>query len=190
MSAVLIDGGYYEKLRLKFNKPDIDLVAFSDEICRPMERFRTYYFDAMPWTGDPATSQDSERKARKQRYLDGIKMLKRFDVRLGRVQKKEIPCGNGPPHTEYIQKLVDVLFSVEMVRLAWSGHVRLIVLVAGDSDFVPAVQAAKDAGVLVRLVHGHSAGLRVHNEMLMASDERMDIDRDLVDRCLRNRPPA
>lgn len=190
MSAVLIDGGYYEKLRLKLNRPDIDLVKLSDELCQPWERFRTYYFDALPWTATPPSPGEAERKARKQRYLDGIRLLRRFDVKLGRVQKKEVPCSRGEPHIEYVQKLVDVLLSVEMVRLAWSGHVKSIVILGGDSDFVPAIQAAKDAGVLVRLVHAHGAGLFVHNEMLMASDERMDIDQDLVDRCLRNRPPT
>ena len=190
MSAVLIDGGCFEKLRLKFDRPDLDLVKLSDELCQPWERFRTYYFDALPWTGDPPTPVEAERKARKQRYLEGIRLLRRFDVKLGRVQKKEMPCKRGEPHTEYVQKLVDVLLSVEMVRLAWSRQVKSIVLLAGDSDFVPAIATAKDAGVLVRLVHAHSTGLYVHNEMLMASDERMDIDRDLIEKCLRKRPSA
>jgi uncharacterized LabA/DUF88 family protein len=99
-------------------------------------------------------------------------------------------CSGGEPHIEYVQKLVDVLLSVEMVRLAWSGQVKLIVLIAGDSDFVPAIEAAKDAGVLVKMVHAHRAGLYVHTEMMMVSDERMDVDRDFIERCLRKNPMA
>ena len=181
-SAVLIDGAFFEKLKLRFERPEMDLISFSDDLCSPLERFRTYYFDALPWMGEPASPADIERRKKKQRFLDGLRLLKRFEVRLGRVSKREIRCEKGPPHVEFTQKLVDVLLSVEMVRLAWSGQVRNIVLVGGDSDFVPAVTAAKEAGVIVKLVHSHRSGLYVHNEMLMACDERVDIDKTYLER--------
>jgi len=48
-AAVLIDGGYLDKVRLAFNKPLLDATKFSDIICGDhCERFRTYYYDALP----------------------------------------------------------------------------------------------------------------------------------------------
>jgi hypothetical protein len=57
-AAVLIDGGYLEKIRLSFNKPIINIVKFSDIVCENCSRFRTYYYDALPWIGDPPNQPD------------------------------------------------------------------------------------------------------------------------------------
>src|SRR3989338_2656975 len=44
------------------------------------------------------------------------------------------------------------------VRLAASGQITDAILVASDSNLVPAVAAAKECGVLVTLFHGRKAG--------------------------------
>lgn len=122
-AAVLVDGGYFGKGREAFGKPEIDLVKFCDQICHPYERFRTYFYDAYPWQDSQPTPEQREKLARKQKFFDSLKMLDRFEVRIGRVQKIEFPCDRGPPHVDFVQKLVDVLLSVDMVKLAWSKQV-------------------------------------------------------------------
>ena len=37
-AAVLIDGGYFEKVKLSFKSDVVDVVKFSDSICDPCER--------------------------------------------------------------------------------------------------------------------------------------------------------
>ena len=50
-------------------------------------------------------------------------------------------------------------------------------MLAGDSDFIPAVAAAKSEGVLIRLFHGE----KPHSDLWQEVDERTRIDKALVD---------
>jgi len=79
------------------------------------------------------------------------------------------------------QKMVDVLLSVDLVRLSWSKQIQAAILVAGDSDYVPAVEAARDAGVLVILYYKKP----VHNELLEVVDEHYEITDGLIKNSLR-----
>jgi len=56
------------------------------------------------------------------------------------------------------------------------------VIVTGDSDFVPAIEAAKEAGVLVVLYYSPSS---IHDELLSAVDESVVIDQSLISQVAR-----
>jgi len=73
------------------------------------------------------------------------------------------------------------LLGVDMVQLSAKGHIREAMLVAGDSDFIPAITAAKSEGVIVTLIHGQ----RCHGDLLRAVDERRKIDLQLIDSITR-----
>ena len=64
-----------------------------------------------------------------------------------------------------------------MVQLAARQTIQEAVLLAGDSDFIPAVTAAKAEGVLVRLFHGE----RPHSDLWQEADERTQITQDFAD---------
>ncbi len=131
--AILIDGGYFDNVKRRFadefysgNVQKINLELLSDNIISKLDsdakRFRTYYYDALPCVGEPPLQQDVERRARKQSFLDKIKLLKRFEVRYGRLQKINSNCTQcGSSKTTFNQKLVDVHISVDIV------HDRLII---------------------------------------------------------------
>ncbi len=191
--ALLIDGGYFDKVKAIFatqvygRMPKIDLELLSNNICTKInpegERFRTYYYDSLPWVGDIPSSTDLERRQKKQSFLDKIKMLRRFEVRYGRLQKLDLICDDcGSNKTKFNQKLVDVLISVDMVRLAWAKIVDSIAILTGDSDFVPSVKAAKEAGAMTCLIY--DPNLYIHSEIKMVCDERIIIDKDLIDSSL------
>ena len=105
-------------------------------------------------------------------------MLPRFEVRLGRLQRRE--DSQGRPF--YQQKRVDILLGIDMVQLAAKGHIREAVLLAGDSDFIPAVTAAKSEGVIVSLFHGTGC----HRDLMREVDERRRFDQALIDSVARN----
>ena len=185
-AVVLIDGGYLDKVRLAFGRPQLDLIAFSNKVCYPHIRHRTYYYDALPWVGQSPSQADVDRKRVKQQYLDSLRLLDHFEVRLGEVQRNEISCPRGGSHVVFVQKLVDVLLSVDLVWLAWSKHVDIIVLVSGDRDFLPAVETAKKSGVIAKLVYAKPPQGFVHTNLLMACDERQIINQQLITSCLKN----
>jgi hypothetical protein len=49
--------------------------------------------------------------------------------------------------------MVDVLMSIDIVKKSYSKDIKHIILIAGDSDFVPAIKTAKDQDIIVHLFY-------------------------------------
>ncbi|MFB3766090.1 MAG: NYN domain-containing protein [Methanotrichaceae archaeon] len=168
-AAVFIDGAYLTKiLDIDFDKPKIDLAKFSDMLCGDYERLRTYYYNCMPYQSCPPTEEERKRFAAMDKFVYTLKKLPRFEVKLGR-----LGCVGG----EFVQKRVDIALAVDLVRLSCERAISKAVIVTGDSDFVPAIEAAKDAGVLTVLYYSPSS---IHDELLSAVDESFVIGWDLI----------
>jgi len=169
-AAVFIDGAYLTKiLDVDFGKPKIDLARFSYILCGNYERLRTYYYNCMPYQSCPSTDEESRRFASMDKFVYTLRKLPRFEVKLGRL---------GRVGGEFVQKRVDIALAADLVRLSCGRMIGKAVIVTGDSDFLPAIEAAKDAGVLVTLFYSESS---IHDELLSAVDERTPIDQDLID---------
>src|SRR5271157_752040 len=163
-AAVIIDGGYWRKVEEQLKIRNIDLCGFTDHLCIPAYRIRSFYFDG--------------RTQQNQSFHDYLQIQDRFDVILGDVVQREAFC----PHCNQsfsidTQKRVDVALAVELVHLATAKHVDLIVLIAGDRDFLPAVTAAKHEGVIVRLIHGYAS--TVSTQLYQNVDERVEITKKI-----------
>ncbi len=172
-AAVFIDNGYLTSvLKREFDRPRISFERFSDELVEAgYERLRTYLYHCMPYQGSPPTREESERYGRASSWIASLRRLPRFEIRLGRLAKRG---------ESFEQKRVDVLLSVDLVRMSWDHQIQKAVVVTGDSDFVPAVQAAKDAGVLTHLFYSAAS---VHDELRDAFDDLTVIAKDLIDKC-------
>jgi uncharacterized LabA/DUF88 family protein len=127
----------------------------------------------MPYQSSPPTDEDLRRFSSMDKFVYTLKKLPRFDVKLGR-----LGCVAG----EYIQKRVDIALAVDLVRLSSSRSISKAVLVTGDSDFVPAIEAAKDLGVLVELYYSASS---IHDELLSSVDQSFVIDEVLINQVIR-----
>ena len=100
-----------------------------------------------------------------------LKRLPRFEVKLGRLQI----IGD-----QFRQKMIDVLMSLDITNMSFENQIQHAVLIAGDSDFVPAIKKAKDYGIIVHLYYHPSS---VHNEILDEVDELHEINEELIDSC-------
>ncbi len=169
-AAVLFDGSYWNRIRQELGAHNIDLKKLSDELCQPAYRLRTYYFDG----------KDDQR----QSFHDGLRFLPRFEVILGDVVERKIPCPHCQrPIVSKEQKRVDVQLAVQMVHLATTQQVSLIVLVAGDRDFQPSVEIAKHAGVIIRLIHGSK--ITTSTDLRQRADETMELTTEFLLKFLR-----
>lgn len=172
--AVFIDGGYLNKiLENEFGRPPIDYGRLSDELAQGTERLRTYYYHCMPYQSDPPSEDEKRRYAAMARFVEALKRLPRFEFRQGKLARRE---------GSFEQKRVDIWIAVDLVRLSFSHQITKAVVVSGDSDLVPAIEAAKDAGVVVQLWYSRRA---VHNELLQTADERFEVSQSLIDRVRR-----
>ena len=184
VSAVFIDGGYLDKV-LHFDFPGrrIDFKKLVLEIVQPCELLRAYYYNCLPYQSNPPTPEEKTFYASKHGFTTALSFLPRFEVRLGRLVKRGREADGTPI---FIQKRVDCMVGVDMALMAAKGKITHLVLISGDSDFVPAVEAVKRESVLVTLWHGsYSKETRPSRELVEICDERSQFTPGMIDRILR-----
>lgn len=174
--AVFIDGGYAKKVFKQFNDAQISYLKFSDAVSNNEERLRTYYYDCAPYSSSSPTRDERQRKSKFDRFVFALERESRFQVRLGRLAKRRSPTGE----ITYEQKMVDILLAVDLVQLSVSHQIQRAVLLANDSDFVPAIEIARNAGTVVELYYHVPPG--PHNELMRACDDRIQITQEFVDK--------
>ena len=164
---------YFNKiLKSFFQEAKIDYFKLSDKICADLNlsRLRTYFYHCMPLIRKNNT-EDLARQSNIQKFLTNIRRLPRFEVKLGRLQLIE---------NQFRQKMVDVLMSLDITNMSYENQIQHAILIAGDSDFIPAIKKARDYGIIVHFYYHPSS---VHNEILDEVDELHVIDQELISNC-------
>ncbi len=158
----------------------LDMVKAPKILLRPEEEhFLTYIFDALPYVPQPPldratpTAQQIKRREDKGRYLEKLQYLEKISVELGQVRPKPKTCPKCN-HTFIvpIQKLVDVKLSVRMTSLAAGKVVDKILLVAGDGDLLPAIEAVNEMGIPTRLAYAETPRVQTSHALIKACREK------------------
>jgi len=180
-AVVLIDNGYLAAiLRDEFSSQRISYQKISDGICQGYERLRTYVYDCLPYQSNPPSTTERLLLAGKQKFFDSLRRLSATDVKFGKLRPRE--------GGHFVQKGVDIRLAIDLVQLASKRQIQAAFLIAGDADFVPAVEIAKAEGVSVTLYH--SSGLqrdsqghyhkKYSDELWTACDYRVPITSGLI----------
>lgn len=184
-AAVLLDGGFFDKLLQEYGNLRIKYDEFSEKLCREsgdVYRLRTYYYNCLPFQSSTPTDEERKRLGDAQRFYYTLERLPKFQVRLGKLQR--VRDSTEPSVYKYNQKRVDVMLSVDLVRLSTQKQIQKAILVTTDSDFVPAVQVSRNSGVEVWVWHGEGR-LRAHDELIGECDECRVLRSDFFDDILR-----
>ena len=185
-AAVFIDGAYLDKLLdQEFGGAQIDYGRFAAMMAKECSILRTYYYHCPPYQSNPPREEERRRTAAKDRFFSALSRLPRFQVRLGKLAFRGTDGAGNPI---FVQKRVDIMLGVDMVQMSATRQIQQAVLLAGDSDFVPAVEAVKQYGVLTVLWHGpiKSEGrTTVHRELWEACDDRFVITAENIRDCAR-----
>lgn len=197
--ASFIDAGYWHKImRNHFHSPLVDFAKLSQVLAGNQELLRTYFYDCLPFQDNPPTPEQKDFYSKRQSFVEAIRRIPRFEVRLGKLVRREvhfvpeasreggfriatpeeIDAGLSNFITKYEQKSIDLLLGTDLVRLAAKQSISTAVLIAGDHDFVTPVRAAKDEGILVRLYYKHGT---VSSELLALCDDRVEVTQEFVD---------
>lgn len=179
--AIFIDGAYFEKVLISFGNPKIDFSKFANFLSEGREILRTYYYNCLPYKSPQPSQEESERFAKRRKFYSKLESLPRFCVRIGRLEYR----GKEATTRKLIfeQKRIDVMFGVDMVNLCTTKQISTLAIVTGDSDFIPAIEIAKSHGVLTILWAG-TGSEKPHNELWQLCDERREITKDLLEKCL------
>jgi len=176
--AVFVDGGYIRPTLKAFGPPtpSISYEKLAAQFRGQDELLRMYVYDCAPYQSRSPTPEERTRKASFDTFRNRLENQPRTEVRLGRLARRPRNDGNG---WHFEQKQVDVLLTVDLVRLSCTNQIQRAVIVGCDSDFVPAIQAAKDAGVIVQLCY--CPRTPPNAEILQKCDDRIVFDDGFLD---------
>lgn len=179
VTAVFIDGAYLEKVLLyDHDKARTDIGRLVEVMVGDDDLLRAYYYHSLPYQSSPPTDEERKRYGNRRRFFDALRHIPRFEVRLGNLAYRGVDASGKPI---FQQKRVDLMLGVDMALLAVKNRVSKVVLVSGDSDFTPAVEAVKNEGVLTTVWHGsQSEDARPSNELLLSCDERCEITAEII----------
>ncbi|GFK95997.1 hypothetical protein NNJEOMEG_03871 [Fundidesulfovibrio magnetotacticus] len=137
--------------------------------------FRSYYYDSPPYGGKavhPISQREiefstTEQYRIKHEYLDQLRRMPRMQLRLGslamqgwKLNKKNMrgimdslyhnrPLQPQDVSINLVQKEVDMLMGLDIAWMAARAMVHKIVLLTGDADMIPAMNFAREHGMLV-----------------------------------------
>lgn len=168
-AAIFIDGGYFLQQQ-KTAKVTVDYSRLHDHFLAPVraalpvDLMRCYFYYCAPWMSPEPTEDELRRMETHKKFVEEAEGISRWQVRLGKLERR------WDGSREYFeQKRVDVLLSCDLVRHAAAGHIQHAILVAGDSDFIPAVSAAKESGVTISVWCGPPN--TIHKDLVTLADE-------------------
>jgi uncharacterized LabA/DUF88 family protein len=173
-SAIFIDGAYLDATtRNECGGIRIDYAKLAQKLAGGVEILRTYYYHCLPYQRNPPTAEESMRFSQAQKFHTALRALPRYEVREGMLVYR----GNDEKGKSiYVQKGVDIQFGVDLVLLSAKQQISHAALIAGDSDFVPAMEVAKNEGVLIHLFHGATP----HRKLVEVADERTKITAEFL----------
>jgi len=133
---IFIDGSnLYHSLKTYFKRTDIDIGKFSQKLLEKRRLIRIYYYNARV-----GLKEEPERYHDQQKFFAGINAIPYCELRLGRLVYINWP--NTPPY----EKGVDIQLATDMLTHSFRNNYDVAILVAGDNDYVGALQAVKDNG--------------------------------------------
>ncbi len=133
---IFIDGSnLYHSLKGYFQRTDIDIGKFCHKLLEKRRLIRVYYYNARV-----GRKEEPERYKDQQAFFNGISVIPYTELRLGRLVYTNWP--SAPPY----EKGVDIQLATDMITHSFKNNYDVAILVAGDNDYVGALQAVKDNG--------------------------------------------
>lgn len=177
---IFIDGGYLRKnLCDSFGDDNIDFGELLDILLNWYNSLPSYLFQAnliRAYYYDAIVSEEDKEFAKQKEYFKSVTNPFSFTVRLGRLVRSS--------KKKFKQKGVDILMAIDALSKAYENHYDTAIFVLGDRDFLPLVEAVKDAGKKTIGVFWIS---NVASELLAAFDYRIVPDEESLERCYKKK---
>ncbi len=136
---IFIDGSnLYHVLAQNCGRYDLVFDKFGNKLANGRQLVRTYYYNIRQ---DPTFNPSAS--AEQDKFLSALFEIPYFEVRLG-VHRRH--------GDQMVEKGVDVMMATDIVVGAFRDIYDTAIIVSGDGDFYPAMQAAKDLGKHIEVV--------------------------------------
>lgn len=187
MLAIFIDAGYLDNISRDEYHVRVDIGKLGEEIRTVVSNksrdnvdiLRMFYYDCLPYQSRIPTTEEAERFSKKRSFFYSIGRLPRVKVREGRLKFRGIDKISGEPIFQ--QKKIDLQLGLDFALLSGKRSIAHAAIVAGDSDLLPALETAKEEGILVWLFHGPAKSCKdgcstYASELWNEADERHEMD--------------
>ncbi len=139
---IFIDGSnVYHSLKHFYKRTNLDIGRFCQRILNKRRLVRIYYYNAKV-----GQKEEPQRYKDQKKFFAGVEAIPYTELRLGRL------VYNNWPGTPPYEKGVDIQLATDMITHSFKNNYDVAILVAGDNDFVGALQAVKDNGKNVEVV--------------------------------------
>ncbi|MBI2964906.1 MAG: NYN domain-containing protein, partial [Chloroflexi bacterium] len=130
---VFIDGSnLYHVLSQMCGRHDLRFGKFVEKLTSGRDLVRAYYYNVrQDRAHNPAAAQEQDR------FLTSLEEVPYLETRLGIYKQRGV---------EMVEKGVDVMIATDLVSGAFKNLYDTAILVSGDGDFFPAIEAVKDLG--------------------------------------------
>jgi uncharacterized LabA/DUF88 family protein len=174
---VFIDGSnLYHSLKDVFHRTDLDIGKLCQKLIEKKRLIRCYYYNA-----EVGMKQEPDRFHRQQAFLDSVQATPYTELRLGRL------VYNNWPSTAPYEKGIDIMLTTDLLTHSFKRNYDVAILVAGDTDYVGAIQAVKNNGQNVEVaLFGKESNSRTLRDV---ADRVITIDGRLLKNCWKNSHP-
>jgi len=168
---IFIDGSnLYHSLKNHFGRTDLDIGKFCRKLLGRRQLIRIYYYNAKV-----GQKEEPERYKQQQAFFASVNAIPYSELRLGRLVYNNWP--SVPPY----EKGTDVQLATDMITHNFKSNYDVAILVAGDTDYVGAVQAVKDNGKHVEVALFGTQG--TSRQLRAAADNVIHINARLLRDC-------
>ncbi len=160
-TLVFIDANFLSKLSQHFGKGNYliyDLIKFSKNISERNNLFckHIYYYTAPPFQSNQPLKEEVARYKNYEKFIYKISKDKIIIILEGRCQRLKIDG-----KFVYKQKAVDSLTIIDLMSIPMDyPDIRCVILIASDSDFVPAIFRLKKLNIKTILYTYYRRGYR------------------------------
>ncbi|MDD5192470.1 MAG: NYN domain-containing protein [Candidatus Nanoarchaeia archaeon] len=186
-TIVLIDAGFLSKLSRYFGAGKYliyNLITFSKNLAEKQKLSceHVYYYTAPPFQSNSPTKEELERYNRYGNFKNKLSKDKIISIREGRCQRLKIDG-----KFIYGQKGVDSLAIIDLMSIPLEHkEVKKVILIANDSDFVPAVKKLKELNIETILYTYYSkkrkSSFSRSNELLKAVSRYVQLTKEDFDK--------
>ncbi|HEU0079567.1 MAG TPA: NYN domain-containing protein [Longimicrobiaceae bacterium] len=176
---IFVDGTNFRVAQLEAGVRDLDIPRLARQLARGYVLVKMRYYTS-PLPGQSGAYRDQHR------FFERLRETRAVDLILGRHEPRRESfhcprCGAISTQRYHVEKETDVNLATDMVIGAYTNRYDVAMLVAGDTDYVHAIEAVQATGRKVIWCHFPS---QAHTDRLrQVCDEQVLLDEKFLRTC-------
>lgn len=177
---IFVDGTNFRIVQLEAGVGDLDIIRLARQLARGYLLVKTRYYTS------PLPDNQSLAYRGQHRFFELLRATKAVELILGRNEPRRQSfhcprCGATSTQKYHVEKETDVNLATDMVVGALTDRYDVAMLVAGDTDYVHAIEAVQATGRKVIWCHFPS---QAHTDRLrQVCDEQILLDEKFLRTC-------